>query len=392
MPSKKSKQSKSANKKPKGLKIAAKKIAKTPRRNGSSSSIPRGLTSSAAVYAVALTKPFSDASYGARVPDMYSAPTATHHIRRLVTVKADSDGNFSALVMPSIYQHMIIPTGTTASNNGTDFTAWNGAGIVKSYGLVASGPAANFAKLSNHRIVAYGVRIRNINSMTDVKGRFSVAKIAIKDDMIVPSRAAVGTLIPQAYFTRKEWYLAAGIPTQGTLDDFSTSGFTIDPDTLQTLPQSVTVSNLELAQKGLEIVPKITTPYAFSFRNTADSKAGNDPSPGIATGAINVGDDDYIKFGGFESILLAGSGLTPSAACYTIELIYHVEGTPTITDDTIGSLGLTADTPVLSVVNMAAFNKAIDVASRAASFCYPSIAVSNMAFRMAGSGLAMIGA
>jgi len=352
--------------------------------------VPRGLPASAANYAIALTKPFSDASYGARVPDMYSAPTATHHIRRLVTVKADSDGNFTALVMPSIYQHMIIPTGTTVSNNGTDFIAWNGAAIQKSYGLVASGPLTNQTKLSNARIVAYGVRIRNINSMTDVKGRFSVAKLALKDDMICPSRAPVGTLTPQAYFNRKEWYLAAGIPTQGTTDDFTTTGYTIDPDTLQTLPQSVTMSNMELATKGLEVIPKITTPYAFSFRNTADSKAGNDPAPGIATGAINVGDDDYIKFGGFESILLAGSGLTPSQPCYTIELIYHVEGTPTIADDTIGSTGLTADTPVLSVVNMGAFNKAIDIASRAASFCYPAIAVTNIGLRMVGSGLAMI--
>jgi len=391
MPSKRSKQQKSTNKKPKGLKIAAKKIAKTPRRNGSSS-IPRGLPASAANYAIALTKPFSDASYGARVPDMYSAPTATHHIRRLVTVKADSDGNFTALVMPSIYQHMLIPTGTTVNNNGTDFIAWNGASLAKNYGLVASGPLTNQTKLSNARIVSYGVRIRNINSMTDVKGRFSVAKIAIKDDMICPSRAAVGGLVPQAYFSRKEWYLAAGIPVQGSTDDFTATGITIDPDTLQTLPQSVTMSNMELAQKGLEVIPKITTPYAFSFRNTADSKAGNDPAPGIATGSINVGDDDYIKFGGFESILLAGSGLTPAQPCYTIELIYHVEGTPTIADDSIGSSGLTADTPVLSSVNMGAFNRAIDLASKAASFCYPAIAVTNIGVRMVGSGLAMISA
>lgn len=312
-------------------------------------------------YYVALTRPFDAAAYGARVPDLYSAPTVTSHIRKLVTITSDASGNVSGIVLPSLITHALVTDGTFSGSDVIGWTRWTGSSKASAAVITNSGGVK--AKLSNARIVSYGVRFRNLASMTNVSGRATFATLPIKDDMLVPNATNIGGQYSNDFnLTAGAWFSAAGVPYSGSNDNA-----VIAVDQLASLPNNFSVTSMELSTNGLDIVPKVTTPYAFGLRNTDDSAVGNDVNPGVATGAIYAGDDDYAKFGGFESVLFGGSGFPATTAVMTLEVVYHVEGTPTLA---AGS-GLVPDAMPKANVNMQAFYGALDMAARAASFSKP---------------------
>lgn len=341
-----------------GMKVAARQRKSSPAH--SSPQVPKSIDTA---YARALCSPFDPAAYGARVPDLYSAPTQTCHIRRLITLVSDASGTISVIAIPSLYAHAFASEGTFSGSDVSAWTTWSGN--VKNNALLLTGVADTKGKLSNARIVSYGARIRNIASMTNVSGRVTAATLPLKDDMIVNVASTLGgTQALNVAITKEQWMAAAGVPYTGAGDASVIAG-----NLLPNLPKTYSLSSLELAERGLDIVPKVVTPYAFGLRNTGNSVVGNDVGPGVATGAIFAGDDDYLKFGGFESVLFHGNGFPANTACMTLELVYHVEGTPTMG----ANAGLIADTHNKSTVNISAFYGALDFAAKAASFAMPVI-------------------
>lgn len=312
-------------------------------------------------YQMALTKPFSSASYGARVPDLWSAPTTTSHIRKLVTLSTTNTGTVTGLIIPNLCTHAVLSEGSISGVGAFSWTKWDGTSTPGA--LLSTEATGVKAKLSNARIVSYGVRFRNQAALSNVSGRFTVATIPIKDDMISPNAGPIGgSFTSNAGDTVGAWYAAAGVPYNGT-----GAAALIDSGTLTSLPNNMTVSSLQMNEVGLDVVPKVITPYAFGLKNTSDSIIGNDVGPGIATGSIYAGDDDYLKFGGFESVIFSASGLPANTAAMTLEVIYHVEGTPTIAADG----GLVPDAAPKSQVSMAMFHRALDYAASAATFVAP---------------------
>jgi len=341
------------------MKVAVKQPNSSPARSPSYS-VPKPIDTA---YAKALCSPFDPAAYGARVPDLYSAPTQTCHIRKLVTLVSDGTGTISVLAIPSLYAHAFADQGTFSGSDVSSWISWTGN--VRANCLLTTQFTDTKAKLSNARIVSYGVRLRNIASMTNVSGRVTAATLPLKDDIIVNVASAVGgTTALNTAITKEQWMAAAGVPYSGTGDSAVING-----SLLPNLPKNHSVSSLELAERGLDVVPKVVTPYAFGLRNTGNSVVGNDVSPGVATGAIFAGDDDYLKFGGFESVLFHGSGFPINTSVMTLEVVYHVEGTPTMG----ANAGLVADTHNRTSVNISAFYGALDFAAKAASFAMPVI-------------------
>lgn len=314
-------------------------------------------------YQVALTKPFDTRAYGARVPDLWSAPTTTHHIRKLVTLTTDSNGTITGLVMPSIFCHSVLTQGAFNGSGAATWTRWDGTTV--SSAVLYTDQSSVKAKISNARIVSYGIRFRNQTSLSNVSGRFTLATLPIKDDMLCPSVGAVGGFYTSNVSdTVGQWFAAAGVPNDG-----GGAGAVIDASQFPNLPNNLTLSSLQMNETGLDVVPKVITPYAFGLKNTTDSQIGNDVGPGIATGNIYAGDDDYVKFGGFESVLFTASGLPASTQAMTMEIIYHVEGTPTLS----GSGGLVPDTQAKAHVSLASFHKVLDYAAKAATFVSPGL-------------------
>lgn len=52
-------------------------------------------------FAKALQNPFSEKSFGCRVPDTYSFPTSTHHCRSVSNFTSSASGQLGALFMPN---------------------------------------------------------------------------------------------------------------------------------------------------------------------------------------------------------------------------------------------------------------------------------------------------
>lgn len=352
----------------------ASKAKKAKKQNNTSVSNEIG------AYQVALTRPFTPAAYGARVPDLWSAPTVTSHIRKLVTLNTTNTGTITGLVMPSLFSHAIVSEGTMSGNGVADWSKWDGTTQASS--LLYTDPNGVKAKISNARIVSYGVRFRNQASLSNVSGRFNVATLPIKDDMLGPHSGPVGGAFnANAQDTIDRWYSSAGVPYSGT-----GAAAVIDASQIPSMPNNVSVSSLQMNEVGLDVVPKVITPYAFGLKNTADSYIGNDVGPGIATGAIYAGDDDWIKFGGFESVVFAASGLPTNSAAMTLEIIYHVEGTPTLS--TAG--GLVPDAMGKTQVSLAAFHRALDFAAKSASFMAPVVTAALNGYKASMTNLPLL--
>jgi len=338
------------------------------------------VSSEIGAYQVALTKPFHPAAYGARVPDLWSAPTTTSHIRKLVTINTNNSGNATGIIMPSLFSHAVLSEGSFTGNGVSDWTRWDGTSAAST--LLYTEPGGIKAKISNARIVSYGVRFRNQASLSNVSGRFAAATMPIKDDMLGPHSGTVGGAFnTNASDTVERWYSSAGVPYTGT----GTTAM-IDASQIPSMPNNVSVSSLQMNEVGLDVVPKVITPYAFGLRNTADSYIGNDVGPGISTGAIYAGDDDWLKFGGFESIIFSASGLPANSAAMTLEIIYHVEGTPTLSQ----AGGLVPDAMGKTQVSLAAFHKALDFAAKSASFMAPVVTAALNGYKASMTNLPLL--
>lgn len=125
----------------------------------------------ATAYRAALMNPFSARAQGARVPDMYSAPTVPKHITQSYTLSTTA-GALPAqiLILPNLYMPVICPAGalggaqTWVTMDGQS----TGTCVINSTSVVSS-------QLTNYRIVGYGVRIYSTGAITSTSGRVLVA-------------------------------------------------------------------------------------------------------------------------------------------------------------------------------------------------------------------------
>jgi len=311
-----------------------------------------------AAYALALRDPFHASSNGVRVPDMFSAPTVTARISKRFTVTSDASGNVTLLCLPNATANAVVRQGVV-SVGSSSWIDWAG-NIINSYGLINTDPSNLTGKMSNYRIVSWGVKVIDIASMTNASGTITVAKTCPTTNTFVPHQLAIGgatNMNPNMTFAR--FLGQAGIPYTGT-------GSTAIPDTasLVSLPEHKVYTGLELAQQGVQIRSKPITSDAFNFKNVGDSYYGDDPIPGVATGAIYVGDSSYARLNGWELITLGGTGFPASTNVLDVELVYHLEGTPS----NQGTSGVSLDGVVSSPCRQSQFLAALDSLSGMASF------------------------
>lgn len=288
-------------------------------------------------YKTALMNPFSDAALGVRVPDQFFAPTATLALREIVTMSNNAQGLAEVILLPSVIQPAVSFKGSIA--NGS--TMYLPDGQVYLNAMISNSPAALQSKITNHRIVSWGVRIRNTSALTATAGVLTVAALPTRDRTRVPSNLQVGPQGPLANIVsaNAENFLSGiGIP-------FSGSGTTASVDTtsLLDLPFHARYQGVQLAEQTFEVHPKMCSPSALHFRNSANSTWGMDSAYYSATGST-TGDGSYVLADGWTPIVVAFSGGSTVAGSQTfdIEIIYHIEGSPNVQTGTI----FVADTPV----------------------------------------------
>lgn len=283
-------------------------------------------------YALALQQPFSEAAIGCRVPDQYFCPTVTYAVREFLTIKADANGEADVVICPN--PAVIAWSSRQSIQNGNALILKDG--VQHNNSQYVNGTAFLASKLSAYRIVSWGVRIRSTQSINQTQGTVTAALVVPKDGLYFPSAGATnfsaiggGFQAGGAAFaplSLANYLVDAGFPSSGAGK--------IEIGSLVDYPYHMRSSCVASAENTYEISPKLTSPTAFHFRDSADSIFGTDTTGQTATVAITevkTGDASYMLLDGWTNVVVAASGLVASSTgALDIEIVYNIEGNPVL--------------------------------------------------------------
>lgn len=301
---------------------------KAKKNNGSGSGKKRvdyNKKSSSDAYFVAMAEPFSAQAMGARVPDWFSIPTKTGHITRRFALTTNASGEADAIILPSCYWHAVSPRGSFAGQ-GT-WTALDGTTLANA--VVYTTTASLSTQFVNYRIVGYGVKVMGTTSMTNTQGVVLEAKVPISS-YINSGGDPVGGITPNisnANATKANTLAAYGVPNAANV---------VDATSLLILPESSETSLMALCERPMDIIPKITSAEAFSFRLAKDSAVGFNITDQSSVSNVQSGDASYLRLSGHEAVIIAATGCAASTSVLEVEVIYHIEGIPFISTSTTG--------------------------------------------------------
>jgi len=276
---------------------------------------------------------------GARVPDLFYAPTATLSLRETVSLQNDANGNMDCIFTPNVRCPVVSFRGSI--QNGTTLTTPDGTTYAK--GCILNNMGALSGKIVNYRIVSWGLRIRNTSSMTNASGVLSVALVPPHQRMRTPNNDTIGgqgaggpgAAGMNAYY----WLQSLGAPIEG-------SGTTarVDIASLVDLPYHARYQGAQLAEQTFEVHPKLTSPQGLEFRYSNDSYWGTDMQATTSAVYVNPGDASYLFMDGWTSVILgfSGGGGTSGTQTFDVEVVYHLEGSPQVQSGTI----FISDSPV----------------------------------------------
>lgn len=324
------------------------------RKNQRQVAVVNGGTSSSK-YRLALLQPFNKAAVGAQIPDLYCAPTATYHIKSRFTVTTNASGVADLVILPNACFNAVCPVGSC--DGASDLQTRDGIVFPKS--LMFTNTNNLSGKLVNYRIVAAGVRVKAITSMTDSKGALVVGVIPVES--ISPGVTTVGGTLPSvdANQTLGAWYECVGVPYTGV-----GAAATISAGGIDNLPIATSCSVLRLAEKPLEIRPKPISSYNTQFRSTSDRQYGFD-TVNQPAGAIDCGDGSYCRVNGMETVVMKLHGCAASTPVLEVEVIYHLEGTPSLNSSASTQYAAGTGTPT---VDYGAFTSTLEMVSKAPTF------------------------
>jgi len=335
--------------KKKGAPPRAPKAAAQNARQGQNSE-----DSALACYKAALDNPFSTRAQGARVPDMYCVPTSTRHITRSFTLTSNASGELDAVCLPSAYHHVISPKGNLVGSGNWQLLD----GTTVTNGLGYTDKAAFAQQLTNYRIVGWGIQIMGTAAMTNNQGKIIVAKVPIASNLNTKADA-VGGITPNinnANATAGNTLSAYGIPNYSNA---------VNTPALANLNDSFETTMVAISEKPKPIFSKITSPEAFTFRESTDNAIGYNITDQSSLTNVQTGDASYMRVSGFEAIVIGAAGLPASTAVMELQITYHLEGTPFISAN--GNSFIAGDSAQVSV-NPMGWMKVIAQVAREDSF------------------------
>jgi len=290
-------------------------------------------TGSAEHYKVAITNPFSTAALGVRVPDQFFAPTATLSLREVVTIQNNAFGTADCIFLPSVIQPVVSTRGSIAG--GQSLTMGN-AFLYAANGTIVNNPTALYGKVVNHRIVSWGLRIRNTSALTAAQGALTVSLIPLRDRSRIPQDLSIGSQTAGGAgaggFTMGEWLSGVGIPNTG-----SGVGAQLDISALVDLPHHARYQGPQLSEETFEIHPKLVSPPGLGFRNSQDNKFGMDMQATTSAVYVQPGDASYLLCDGWTAVAIGytGGSSTVASQSFEIEAVYHIEGSPNVSTGTV---------------------------------------------------------
>lgn len=300
----------------------------TPSKNVKLNLNALNLTPDANKYKMGLLNPFSDYATGSRIPDQYFAPTVTFAIREFITCKVDANGEFDIVLCPN--PQFVAYSTRNSISNGTTLTLKDASTYAN--GNYTNGPSGISTKVSAYRVVNWGVRVRQTQSITSAQGTLTAALFVPRDGQMHPSQGTINGTIGQqgvasGTFSNNNMFnylVQTGIPATGT-------GTTakIDVGSLVDFPFHMRASCVNAAENTYEIVPKLVSPKAQGFRGSADSAFGSDITSQTSLAFVQAGDSSYLEVDGWTNVIVSGTGLVAnSVGAVDLEIVYNIEGNP----------------------------------------------------------------
>jgi hypothetical protein len=319
-------------------------------------------------YVLALTDPFHPGASGARVPDMYAAPTDTLMLRASHTITVNSSGAAGIVCMPNVVASAYLYNGTSPEFLTTTYQD----ATTSTFSRWGATPATLAAKLDNYRIVGYGLRVTNMSSMTNVSGKVIMGSYPIDSNWATKDFPVGGATAPtNAAGTAAALNASIGIPL---------SSGSISPNLWVNYPGTQVRSGMELGEKAFEVVARPVDPRAFEFIGTNDGTDGFSTVGSAAAGATLAGNANYLSLCGHEALFVHIAGGVASTSAIDIEMVYHLEGRPNISAGTQSAL-TTSPTVMPSPVKPLLFMEAVahavsmpavkEVIEYAAGFIHP---------------------
>lgn len=289
-------------------------------------------------YVAALTRPFDPEAEGAQVPDQWSFPTATAVLRGNITLSTrDTTGNVDFVIQPNVLacvaaSNSFVGTNKQVSGPNEWYNTVPAAGLgFSEIGLTnATLLAAQFAR---YRVVGFGVRIRSLVAPLNQQGKFLFCKVPSMNTFANYAAASA------QYSTWGDYLSYYELPGQDTTGYVST-GINSLPTVHETMQSTLS------ADGGLEVCGSICSPVAYEWRDGANAHAMGHTTTGLVVSqgieqtsstlaTLNIQDPDFLRQGGWSTIVCRGNGLFPSSvsagtAVLDIEVCFHLEGIPPV--------------------------------------------------------------
>lgn len=306
---------------------------------------------------VALSNPFDDRSFGARICDSYAFPTAVYHLRGTQVITSPTNNTAGSIILAAhpIYSYVDLSAGTfssaTFTGTASSMTAYSTNAAI--YG--ASTPTVLAQQMTGYRVVSAGFKIRVQIPELNRTGRLMIAPIAFGDN--IPgfnNLNAVSVLGSSSIAARLCGGVSPSIANTANILD---------------LPGAFEVSFPNLATQDIMLIPKPMSPAYLSFHTSSkgtDENLSSNVDDQIAdvAGVITTRDNaDLLNLASFTGFIVHWEGIpTASTPLFDIEYVYHLEGSPQISSNNTA-------TPVPSgnikkEYNTETFNKAMEMASK----------------------------
>ncbi len=273
-----------------------------------------------AQYRNAIANPFSPSAIGVRVPDSYCFPTVTYHYRTSMVVTSGAAGKASGVILPS-------PCYSYISNDGTVSGLTAFAQNANAYYCLT--PTEMASKLTEYRVVSWGVRFLAKDTAYNSKGKISVALVPTTAN--APSWNTLQTITATTIGVVSEY--TVGLDT-GYLDT-----------SIQSLPSVRVFSMQDLLRGEVQVTGLPLSNTFYDFKGTTDRSGlmwatntlladeavfSTAASPYGLINSTAGGRKDIASLRGGMAIVYYATGLPASVNEFDIELVYHLEGSPNI--------------------------------------------------------------
>lgn len=305
---------------------AAKKAAKAPRRAPT--------MSPETAFKFALTEPFNTKAEGARVPDLFSAPTEARTFRTNFTLASDSNGmiDFIAFANP------VYPGFSTRGNvvSGSQFKLQTNASATVNSSVPSGVGSSLRSEFTSYRVVGWGIKLTGISSVNTTSGSVTICTVPFSG--YVPHAGTVGVISQNASSLGSigDWLSWAGLPSNSNL---------VTVGKLDGLRDARKVSLSSLATVPQTANSRPIDPRAYEFRYSSDTYYGYSIVSQSSTSYVVGGNAAYLDASGWLNLVIGGQGFPASTNVVEVEMVYHLEGVPALDTSTLNR-GNATESPV----------------------------------------------